>query len=179
MALAVVKSLRPRRPVTEEDVAALEIDLLAGLTLARSAAGVGDKTIRQDTGNLEQIRSWFGRPLWEMEPTDADAYFGRVLRTAANSTKAHKAKALTVYFAYVDLRHRAEVFALTGRAPQCPLDEMNRPRNHHEMALRIPPGEQEIDALFAGWRQELDTCRKYACASWSAGTVSWRWKTRS
>jgi integrase/recombinase XerD len=39
---------------------------------------------------------------------------------------------------------------------------MNRPRNHHEMALRIPPGEQEIDALFAGWRQELDTCRKYA-----------------
>ena len=37
-----------------------------------------------------------------------------------------------------------------------------RPRNHHEMALRIPPREQEIDALFAGWRQELDTCRKYA-----------------
>jgi len=162
MGLAVVQSLRPQQPVTEEDVAALEIDLLAGLTLARSAAGVGDKTIRQDTGNLEQIRSWFGRPLWEMEPADADAYFGRVLRSAANSTKAHKAKALTVYFAYVDLRHRAEVFTLTGRAPQCPLDEMNRPRNHHEMALRIPPGEQEIDALFAGWRQELDTCRKYA-----------------
>jgi integrase/recombinase XerD len=76
---------------------------MAGLTLARSAAGVGDKTIRQDVGNLEQIRSWFGRPLWEMEPPDADAYFGRVLRTAATSTKAHKAKALTVYFAYIDL----------------------------------------------------------------------------
>jgi integrase/recombinase XerD len=47
---------------------------MAGLTLARSAAGVGDKTVRQDVGNLEQIRSWFGRPLWEMEPPDADAY---------------------------------------------------------------------------------------------------------
>jgi hypothetical protein len=25
-------------------------------------------------------RAWLGRPLWEMEPSDADAYFGKVLR---------------------------------------------------------------------------------------------------
>jgi integrase len=162
MTLAVVHDLRPRQPATAEDVAAFEVDVVAGLMLARSAAGIGDKTIRQDVANLEQARAWFGRPLWEMEPADGDAYFGRALRNAANSTKGHKAKALTVYFDYLNLRHRAEVFALCGRAPQCPLDEMNRPRNHHEMALRIPPSEREILGFFAGWREELGSCRKYA-----------------
>ena len=31
--------------------------------------------------------------------------------------------------------------------------------------LRIPPAEQEIEQLFAGWRAELATCRKFAPAA--------------
>ncbi|UQX05286.1 hypothetical protein [Streptomyces sp. RerS4] len=45
-------------------------------------AELADGTIRGDVGKLERLRTWFGRPLWDMEPADADAYFGRVLRAA-------------------------------------------------------------------------------------------------
>jgi hypothetical protein len=49
--------------------------VLSGFVLARAAAGLADSTIRADLTNLEQIRVWFGRPLWDMEPADADALF--------------------------------------------------------------------------------------------------------
>src|SRR5215468_6584194 len=64
--------------------------------LARASAGLADSTIRNDTGHLELIRAWFGRPLWEMQPGDADAYFGRVLRDARPSARTGRAAALTV-----------------------------------------------------------------------------------
>ncbi|MGO4424218.1 hypothetical protein AB4Z54_37380 [Streptomyces sp. MCAF7] len=63
--------------------AALETDLFAEFVLARSAAELSDDTIRSDAINLEQVRDWFARPLWETEPQDADMYFGRVLRNVA------------------------------------------------------------------------------------------------
>jgi len=37
---------------------------------------------------------------------------------------------------------------------ECPLDEMNRPRASVDPQLRIPPAEDEIEQLFAGWREE-------------------------
>ena len=91
MALALVRDLRDHRaPVSEEDLADFETDVLAGFVLARASAGLADSTIRNDTGHLELIRAWFGRPLWEMQPGDADAYFGRVLRDA-QAVDAHRA----------------------------------------------------------------------------------------
>jgi hypothetical protein len=81
LSLAVVRDLREARVAAgPEELAALETDVFAGFVLARAAAGLADATIASDVVNLEQIRVWFGRPLWEMEPTDADAYFGKVLR---------------------------------------------------------------------------------------------------
>ena len=69
MALALVRDLRDHRaPVSEEDLADFETDVLAGFVLARASAGLADSTIRNDTGHLELIRAWFGRPLWEMQP---------------------------------------------------------------------------------------------------------------
>ena len=163
MELAVVRDLhKTRLPATPEELADFETDVLAGFVLARASAGLTDATIRGDVGNLEQVRTWFGRPLWELEASDADAYFGRVLRSAANATRHARAQALTTYFAFLELRHKVELHSLTGRVVDCPLDELNRPRGSHDMALRIPPSEQEVQALFAGWRQELATCRKYA-----------------
>ena len=99
MALALVRDLRDHRaPVSEEDLADLETDVLAGFVLARASAGLADSTIRNDTGHLALIRDWSGRPLWEMQPSDADTYFGRVLREAKPSTRTGRAAALTVYF---------------------------------------------------------------------------------
>jgi integrase/recombinase XerD len=86
LSLAVVRDLRDvRSPAGPAELAAFETDVLAGFVLAgfvlaRAAAGLADVTIRSDVSHLEQVRAWFGQPLWDMEPADADAYFGKVLR---------------------------------------------------------------------------------------------------
>ena len=166
MALALVHDLREHRTAASaEELADLETDVLAGFVLARASAGLADSTIRNDTGHLELIRDWFGRPLWEMQPSDADTYFGKVLREAKPSTRTGRAAALTVYFRFLELRHKIELHNLTGRVIECPLDEMNRPRSSVGPQLRIPPAETEIEQLFAGWRGELATCRKFAPAA--------------
>jgi integrase/recombinase XerD len=111
LALALVKDLRDlRAPVGDEEVADFETEVLAGFVLARAAAGLVDSTIRNDTNHLGLIRDWFGRPLWEMQPADADAYFGKVLRDAKPSTRTGRASALTVYFQFLELRHKIELY---------------------------------------------------------------------
>ncbi|MFI9638194.1 tyrosine-type recombinase/integrase [Nocardia sp. NPDC051929] len=166
MAVSVVRDLRSYRPVASpEELEAFETDVLAGLVLARSAAGLSDGTIRGDVSNLVQVREWFGRPLWEMEAADADRYFGRELRRSPGGTRLARAQALSVYFEFLELRHQVELHAMTGRVVTCPLDEMNRPRGSKDARLRIPPSEAEITALFSGWAQELTTCRKFATAA--------------
>ncbi|GAA0848746.1 hypothetical protein ACFQVD_12675 [Streptosporangium amethystogenes subsp. fukuiense] len=89
-----------RAPATAEDLEALETDVLAGFILARAAAGLSDGTISSDVVHLEQVRAWFGRPLWEMEPADADAYFGKVMRGAARGTRLSRAQAIKTYFLF-------------------------------------------------------------------------------
>lgn len=166
MTLAVVRDLREQRcPTTDEELADYEIDVLAGFVLARASAGLTDSTIRHDTNHLELIRAWFDRPLWEMQPTDADVYFGKVLRDAKPATRAGRAGALAVFFQFLELRHKVELHNLTGRVVECPLDEMNRPRASVEPRLRIPPSEAEIEQLFSGWREYLAGCRKFAPAA--------------
>ena len=82
--LAVVRDLRDvRAPAGREELGAFETDVLAGFVLARAAAGLSDGTISSDVIHIEQVRAWFGRPLWDMEPADADEYFGKVLRGTA------------------------------------------------------------------------------------------------
>jgi hypothetical protein len=119
------------------------------MPVRRALAGLADSTIRNDTNHLELVRGWFGRPLWEMQPTNADAYFRKVLREAKPSTRTGRAAALTVYFQFLELRHKAELHNVTGRVVEVPLDEMNRPRASVDPQLRVPPTEAEIEQLFA------------------------------
>ncbi|WP_433665200.1 tyrosine-type recombinase/integrase [Nocardia sp. CA-128927] len=163
MGLAAVRELRERRvAASPEQIAEFETDALSGFVLARAAAGLADNTIRSDLSNLEQIRAWFGRPLWEMEPADADTYFGKALRSAPRNTSLARAQALKTYFNFLELRYQVEIHVLTGRVVECPIDEINRPRGQQRAALRIPPSAEQIDRFFAGWRQELVSCRKFA-----------------
>ncbi|MBB5866724.1 integrase [Allocatelliglobosispora scoriae] len=166
MPLAVVRDLAARRmPATPEQIELFEVDVLAGFILARASSGLVDSSIRGDVGHLDHVRTWFGRPLWEMEPEDADFYFARVMREAAQMTKIMRAQAITTYFAFLDLRYAVELHALTGLTVQCPIDEMNRPRGQRVGSLRIPPTAAEMQRLFAGWRESLLTCRKYRVAA--------------
>ncbi|MEU6721346.1 site-specific integrase [Nonomuraea sp. NPDC046802] len=50
---------------------------------------------------------------------------------------------------------------MTGRVVECPIDEMNRPRGGPLGKLRIPPTVEQVSRLFAGWQQELASCRKF------------------
>jgi integrase/recombinase XerD len=163
LSLAMVRDLREARVLAgPEELAAFETDVLAGFVLARAAAGLVDGTIRNDVLHLEQLRLWFGGPLWDMEPSDADVYFGKVLRGSAKAIRQARAQALRTYFLFLGIRHKVEIHQLTGRVAECPIDEMNRPRGAGRAALRIPPSAVQVDLLFAGWRQELATCRKFA-----------------
>ena len=84
----MVRDLRGARPVAGPDeLAAYETDVLAGSVLARAAGGLSDGTVSSDVIHLEQVRAWLGRPLWEMEPPDADEHFGKALRTTAKGTR--------------------------------------------------------------------------------------------
>ncbi|MFF3277502.1 pentapeptide repeat-containing protein [Streptomyces chrestomyceticus] len=148
-----------RAPVSEEEFAEFETDVLAGFVLARASAGLVDSTICNDTSHLELVRDWFGRLLWEMEPADADVYFGKVLRDAKPSTRTGRAGALAVFFQFLELRHKAELHNLTGRVVECPPNGLTGPlgngagdgagaamprppsgRNAANGAQRVPPG---------------------------------------
>jgi hypothetical protein len=93
--LAVVRDLREmREPADPEEIARFETDVFAGFVLARSAAGLADNTIRSDVCHLEQVRAWFGRPLWDLQPSDVDAYLGTVLRAVPPNTRMARAQAI-------------------------------------------------------------------------------------
>lgn len=162
MGLSVVRDLRELRAAAgPEEIERFETDVFAGFVLARCAAGLSDNTIRSDVSHLEQVRTWFGKPLWDMLPADADSYFGTVLRAVPIPTRLARAQALKTYFEFLELRHKIEIHNLTGRVVECPIDEINRPRGRRKAKLRIPPAAEQIARLFVGWRGELATCRKF------------------
>ncbi|MEU6865377.1 hypothetical protein ABZ924_19235 [Streptomyces sp. NPDC046876] len=155
-------------PASAEELERFEADVLSGFVLARASAGLAEAPSAatsgtwSDVGHLEQVRTWFGWPLWDVEPADADAYFGKVLRNSPSGTRLARSQALTTYFMFLELRHKVEPHRMTGRVVECPIDAMNRPRGAEDAQLRIPPTGPEIGTLFTGWGGEPATCRKFA-----------------
>jgi integrase len=164
--LALVRDLRAIRPVPDEaDLDAYEQDLIAGFVLARSAAGVTDKSIQAELRAVGEFRESMGRYLWTARPDDADRLLGQRCRGQAKATIAGKAFAISVFFQYLELRHQVEIHALTGEMVQCPIDEMNRPRDDWSLNVRIPPTSAELEKFFDGWRDYLTTARRYLPAA--------------
>ncbi|GAA2978425.1 hypothetical protein [Streptomyces fulvorobeus] len=96
-----------------------------------------------------------------MEPADADAYFGNVLRGSPSGTPLARSQTLSTYFMFLEMRNKVELHRMTGRVIECPIDEMNEPRGAEDAQLRIPPSEPEVGVLFTGWGSETATCRTY------------------
>ncbi|MFG2843956.1 tyrosine-type recombinase/integrase [Kitasatospora sp. NPDC048296] len=162
MALALVRDLRSVRPtLSTAELDAFEQDLVAGFVLARSAAGVEDASIQAEIRAISEFRESMGRHLWTARPDDADRFLGERCRDQAHSTVSGKAFGISVFFEFLELRHEAEIHALTGDLVQCPIDEMNRPRDGWRLNIRIPPTDAEIDQFFSGWRDHVATTRKF------------------
>jgi hypothetical protein len=95
------------------------------------------------------------------------------------STRTGRAAALTVYFQFVELRHKIELHNLTGRVIECPLDEMNRPRASAGLQLRVPPAERRWSSCSPGgvrsWQHVHGT---HVEDAWAAGQqrAADRWK---
>lgn len=160
--MSVVRDLRElRAAVGPEEIERFETDVFAGFVLARCAAGLSDNTIRSDVSHLEQVRTWFEKPLWDMLPADADSYFGTVLRAVPIPTRVARAQALKTYFEFLELRHKIEIHNLTGRVVECRSTRSTDPGvgGRPSCASRRPPSRSH--GLFVGWRGELATCRKF------------------
>jgi site-specific recombinase XerD len=162
VALALVRDLRSARPnPTPDELDGFEQDLIAGFVLARSAAGVADSSIRGEVRAITEFRESMDRHLWTARPDDVDRYLGRWCDGQSHSTLSGKAFGISVFFEFLELRHNAEIHALTGEVVQCPVDDMNRPRSGWGLNIRVPPTDAEIARLFDGWKDYVRTARKF------------------
>jgi site-specific recombinase XerC len=162
MTLALVHDLRSARPEpSSEDLDAFEQDLVADFVLARSAAGVVDKSIQTEIRAISEFRDSMDRHVWTARPDDADRFLGAQRRGQAHSTVSAKAFGISVFFEFLELRHQTEIHALTGEFVQCSIDEMNRPRSGWGLNVRIPPSDAEVVCLFEGWKDHVLTARKF------------------
>lgn len=168
MALAVVRSLdAPRRLDTAQDMEDFEQELVDQYLLAGVGAGFGDSSMGNDRAVLFEFIRYLGRPIWTAQPDDADrflAYQRKQLRRA-RKTVQQKAWAIGHFFDFLLARYQADIQALTGCVIDQPIDEYNRPAKADVEEVRVPPSDEDVEALFGAWRASLEHKRKFLIAA--------------
>lgn len=169
MTLTVVRSLgdSPRRLRSAQELEDFEQELVDQFALAASAAGVTDRHIASDRSVLFDFARYLGRPVWTAAPEDADRFLRdqRKARQLARTTVYAKAGTLSRFYEFLLARYQGEIHSLTGLVICQPVDEFNRPHSPVYGEVRVPPADEEVDALFAAWRQALPGTRKYLPAA--------------
>jgi integrase/recombinase XerD len=165
-ALAVIDSAHAGRSLSsDEDAAAFQDELIAEYLLARSARGVGDRSVRQELSAIEEFLSFCGVWAWEVEPTHADRFLGKNQASLAPATRRGKAQKIHFFFRFLEHRYQGELLELTGRVVTSPIDEVNRPLHSGDFTVRVPPSSIELGGFFESWRQELAHVRKWRNAA--------------
>jgi site-specific recombinase XerD len=166
--LAVVRSLdAPRSVESSQEREDFEQELVDQFLLAAVGAGVGDSTVNENRAVIFEFARFLGRPLWTAQPRDADAFLARQRTTLgrARLTVQHKAWSLARFYDFVVLRYQVDIHRLTGHAVIQVIDEFNRPAKADYGVLRVPPAADEVEELFAAWREWLPGTRKYLPAA--------------
>jgi site-specific recombinase XerD len=166
--LAVVRSLEWARPLrTAQDLEDFEQELVDQYLLAAVSSGFSDRSIAGDRSVLFEFVRFLGRPVWTAQPSDADRFlsFQRRELGRARLTVQQKACALRGFFEFLIARYQGDIHALTGHVVAQPIDEFNRPANPDYGAIRVPPAEDEVEALFSAWREWLPGARKFLPAA--------------
>jgi site-specific recombinase XerD len=164
VALAVVRSISSHRALsTEQEFDDFEQELVDQYALAMAASGVGDAYVSSHRATLFEFIEFLGRPVWTAETADADRYLVwlRVERRLSTATRFGRALALRQFFEFLLLRYEGDIRRLTGHTIDQPIDEFNRPSKPYHHVIRVPPAQQEVEDLFAGWRSGLPEARKF------------------
>lgn len=175
MSLAIVRSIEmPRRLRTPQEFEDFEQELIDQYALAMAAGGVTDGWVSAERAKLFEFIKFMGRPVWTAVPEDADRFLTwlRRDRGQARNTVQQKAAAIAAFFEFLIARYQGDIHALTGHVIGQPIDEHNRPPKVAFAASRIPPSEDEVEALFRAWgpavfeeRKFLPAARDYLAAS--------------
>jgi len=167
MALSVIRSVEPvHRLLTAQDFEDFEQELVDQYLLAGVGAGIGDKHIGVERAVLFEFIQFMGRPIWTAQPTDADGFLADQRRRGrARLTVQQKAATLARLFEFLIARYQVEITAATGVAVTQPIDEYNRPARADYGVRRIPPADEEVEQLFAAWREWLPHARKFLPAA--------------
>ena len=168
MTLAVVRSLgSARRLRSSTELEDFEQELVDQYALATAASGVSDAHVAQDRGTIFEFLRFLGRPVWTTEPEDIDRYlvYLRRQRGQARITVQGKTWMLAQFFDFLIVRYQGDIHALTGCVLEQPVDEYNRPAKADYGVPRVPPSEEEVERLFAAWREALPAARKYLPAA--------------
>ncbi|HEV2374072.1 MAG TPA: tyrosine-type recombinase/integrase [Streptosporangiaceae bacterium] len=166
--LAVVRSLgAPQRVETTQEREDFEQELVDQYLLAAVGAGVGDATVNENRSVIFEFARFLGRPVWTAQPQDADVFLARqrTVLGRARLTVQHKAWALARFYDFLVLRYQGDIHRLTGHVVIQVIDEFNRPAKADYGVLRVPPPEDEVEALFAAWRAWLPHARKFLPAA--------------
>jgi site-specific recombinase XerD len=164
VALAVVRSLdAPQRLNTPQELEDFEQELVDQYLLASVGAGMGDDTVGKDRSVIFEFIGFLGRPVWTAQPHDADRFlaFQRKDKGLARLTVQKKAWALASFFDFMIVRYQGDIHVLTGHVVSQPIDEYNRPAKAEYGVANVPPAEEEVETLFAGWRDSLEHTRKF------------------
>lgn len=165
--LAIVRNIgSPRRLVTATEESDFEQELVDQWALALAASGCVDSHICHQRSVVLELLRFVGRPVWSVQPEDVDR-FVKALRVArqAPSTVKDKAWAIGRFFEFLIARYRGDIHALTGYVVEQPVDEFNRPSKTDYQTIRVPPCDEDVEALFAAWRDSLPGARKYLPAA--------------
>lgn len=168
VALAVVRSLdAPRTLSSAQELEDFEQELVDQYLLAALGAGSGDSTVSQDRAVIVEFIRFLGRPVWTAQPHDADRFLVHQRRELgrARLTVQHKAWSLGHFFDFLIARYEGDIAALTGATVVQPIDEYNRPAKADYGVARVPPSDEEVEALFGAWRDELARARKFLPAA--------------
>lgn len=166
--LAVVRSLDgPRRLETTQDREDYEQELVDQFLLAAVGAGACDGTVLENRSVIFEFARFLGRPLWTAQPQDADGFLARqrTVLGRAKLTVQHKAWALARFYDFLVARYQGDLQRLTGHVVIQVIDEFNRPAKADYGVARVPPSDDEVEVLFAAWRERLPDARKYLPAA--------------
>lgn len=138
-----------------------EQEIVDEYALAMAAAGLTDGHIHSTRSVVIEFARTLTVPLWEATCVDADRFLAEQRRMGlAVSTRAGKAHALSGFYEFVITRYEGVIRRSTGVLVQQPIDEFNRQSGHSLGSVRVPPADEEVDALFAGWRGSVSQARK-------------------